>query len=50
MSPAVSYTSRHTPLLLVWIHIARMEVQAILYSRGSPPAVGERVAKKLRIW
>jgi len=48
-SPAVSNTVRHSPLLIVWIVIPGMEVEAILNSASSAPVLGERVGKKLGI-
>jgi len=50
MSPAIGRTPRHTPLLTVQIHIAAMEVEAIVDSGASAPVVRERVAKKLGVW
>ena len=49
-SPAVGHTSRHTPLLMVKLHIAEEEVEAIVNTEARASVVGKRLACKLGIW
>ena len=49
-SPAVGRTTRHTPLLMVRIQLAREEVAEIVDGAASAPVVGKWLAKRLGVW
>jgi len=50
VSPTVRRTPRHKPLLTVRITIAGEEVDAVVDTGASAPAIGERITKKLGCW